>query len=317
MNSIVSLLVAVMLVGSGQVSSVKGAVSDSALTARIETTFLLNDHLSPFNINTTTQDSVVMLTGGVRTQIQKDLAGELAASYEGVSQVDNKITVVPTVESSIPKRNFRTKLADKSLSASVRTRLLYRKNLRGLKVKVQTINSVVTITGLVNTKFQREEIEYVAFQTKGVEKVVNQLTIRDRQEFTEDGEVERKFSDEFIEKRVEKSILLNRHLSVRHVDVEVDGGICYLTGTVQTTPEKQLAGSIAYNTGGVQEVRNMIQVRSDINVDEGYLDVLEPLDAPDFELLAPTQSSQSPSVSELPPAQSGDTPLFSDGATIE
>lgn len=315
MNGIVSFLIVAVLVGPGQLDSVKESVSDSAITARVETTYLFNEHLSPFNINTTTDNGVVTLTGGVRTEIQKELAGELAASYDGVTQVDNRITVVPDVESSVPKRNLRTKLLDKSVTASVRTRLMYRKNLRSLKIQAKTINSVVTLTGLVNTQFQKEEVEYVAYQTKGVEQVINQLTIRGTESGIESEEVPRKFSDEFVEKRVEKSILLNRHLSVRHVDVEVDGGICYLTGTVQSDPEKRLAESIAQNTSGVMEVRNTIQVRSDVVHGNGSLDGLEPLDAPELEPLG-GQHNPVPVVNEPIPT-SGDTPLFSEGASID
>ena len=67
----VSVLVALALVTPGQL----GAVSDAAITTRIETMFLLNEHLSAFEINTGTQRGVVTLRGGVETQIQKDLAG--------------------------------------------------------------------------------------------------------------------------------------------------------------------------------------------------------------------------------------------------
>lgn len=308
MSSILGMLIVAVLAGPGQLDSAKQSISDSATTARIETTYLFNEHLSPFNINTTTRNGVVTLSGGVRTQIQKDLAGELAASFDGVTQVDNRITVVPNVESSIPKRNFRRKFADKSISASVRTRLLYRKNLRRLKINAKTINSVVTLTGLVDTQFQKEEVGYVAFQTKGVEQVINRLTIRGIGTGGDTEEVQRKFSDEFIEKRVEKSILLNRHLSIRHVDVEVDGGICYLTGTVQTDPERRLAESIAINTSGVTEVRNTIYVRSDVAGEDGYLDVLEVIETPDLEPL---------DAGIVPRPASGDTPLFSEGARID
>lgn len=330
MNSVTTLMIAVTLIGTGQVSAVKESVTDSAITGRIETTYLFNEHLNPFNINTTTQNGVVTLTGSVRNDVQKDLAEELASSYDGVVYVDNKIIVVPDAESTLPKRNLRTQLADKSISASVRTRLLYRKNLRGLKVKATTINSVVTLTGLVDSDFQREEIEHIASQTSGVDQVINQLTVRGAGESIDFIEEERSVSDEFVEKRIEKSILLNRHLSVRKVDVEVDGGVCYLTGFVQSEPEKQLAESIAMNTNGVREVRNALQIQSDVVLVEGgnpllsdpldplpatveqpttgQLEVLEPLDMP---AATPTMRDES----QLPIGD--DTPLFSEGAKID
>ncbi len=308
MNSVLSCLMVVMAAGTGQLDTVEESSSDSALSARIETTFLFNEHLSPYDISTTSSNGVVTLSGGVPTHIQKELAGDLAASYESVRSVENRITIEPDVAPSIPKRNFRRKIADRSVSASVRTRLMYRKNLRGLTIKALTINKVVTISGMVDSEFQKEEIEYIAMQTKGVERVINQLAVRGGEIDEDTKDFVFASSDEFVEQRVEESISLNRHLSVRRVNVEVDGGVCYLTGTVQTADESRLAESIAINTGGVREVRNTIRVGSDVEGGDVFLDVLEPLEMPELE---PLEAGGA----VIP--TSGDTPLFSEGARID
>jgi osmotically-inducible protein OsmY len=185
---------------------------------------------------------------------------------------------------------------------------MYRKNLRGLQIKALTINKVVTLSGMADTEFQKEEIEYIAMQTKGVERVINQITVRGGGVEGDPEDVLLGSSDKFVESRVERSISLNRDLSVRRVEVEVDGGVCYLTGSVQTAAESRLAESIAINTGGVREVRNMIDVRSDVSGGDIYLDVLEPVEGLDLEPLE-AGSGVEPT--------SGDTPLFSEGARID
>jgi len=259
--SILGLVVAASFVVPTQLDAVSQTAIDSALTARIETTFLFNRHLSPFNINTSTNNGVVTLIGSVRDPIQKELATELAAAYEGVKRVDNSLTVIPDASESMPKRSLRTKIEDRTISASVKTRLLYHKKYKGMKIGVRTENSVATITGVVDNEFQRAEIEAVAFQTRGVDRVVNQLTIRDRPEMNSVRDFGLQAGDEFIEKRVETSILLNRHLSIRRIDVEADNGVVILTGVVDSAPEKKLAGDIANNILGVQTVRNELVVR--------------------------------------------------------
>ena len=270
--SILGLVVAASFVVPTQITQ---QAVDSALTARIETTFLFNEHLSPFNINTSTNNGIVTLSGSVRDPIQKELASELAASYEGVKWVNNIITVIPDTKDSIPKRSFRTKVEDKSISASVKTRLLYHKKYKGYRIGTRTENSVVTLTGIVDNEFQRAEIETVAFQTRGVDRIINQLTIRDKPELKSVKDFGRQASDEFVEKRVETSILLNRHLSLRKIDVEADNGIVYLTGVVDSEPEKKLAESIANNILGVKQVQNNIVVRGLVQ-SEIPLSVIEP-----------------------------------------
>ena len=47
-----------------------GAVSDAAITAEVEASFLLHEKLNPFDINTTTVDGTVTLTGAVANEEQ-------------------------------------------------------------------------------------------------------------------------------------------------------------------------------------------------------------------------------------------------------
>ena len=286
-----TLFLGVALAAHATADTVGQTIRDARITGRVESAFLFSEHLSPFNINTTTSDGVVTLTGGVRDQVQKDLAGEIAESVDGVMEVLNGIIVVPTAPERVRSRDWRTKIKDKSTSASVRTRLLYHKQFKGLRVKVRTVNGVVTLSGVVSSKDRRKRIGNIAYQTKGVERVENQLTVRPKDAVDQVQNVGRQFSDEWIEKRVETAIALNRHLSIRRVDVEVDDGICILTGGVNTEPEKALAGSIADSIQGVQTVRNDIHIRSDMLRQPQTLEMIEPVEpgvasTPDSEVSA-------------------------------
>jgi len=240
--------------------AVREAASDASITAQIETTFLFNRHLSPFNINTTTTDGVVTLTGSVADEIQRELAQGIAASVADVKSVTNNITVMGTILSPRPKRTWRQRIDDMTVSASIRSRLLYHKEFKGLNIGVGSELGTVTLFGVVGSEAQSKRIAKIADETHGVIEVKNELTIRAKEERDAISNVGRQFSDEWIEKRVETAIVLNRHLSVRGLNVEVDDGICILTGTVDADEEKDLAEAVALSIYGVGNVRNEIRI---------------------------------------------------------
>lgn len=276
------LLVASML--SAPVEQVATDVEDSAVTARIETLYLLNQHLNPFNINTTTRSGNVVITGTVDDEVQKELAEDLALSVKGVRFVDNELTVINTVVGEKEKRTWRQRVADRSTSAAVKARLLYNGQFKGLKVGISTINGVVTLYGVVPSEVHSAKISEIAQETKGVVEVVNDLQVRPKDASDPLLGVGRQFSDEWLESRVETAFLLNRHLSTRELDVEVDDGICILTGSVNSEEKQQVAEHIARSIQGVREVRNYITVRA---LEEGGTSTPSPQEEMDREEAPP------------------------------
>ena len=276
------LLVASML--SAPVEQVATDVEDSAVTARIETLYLLNQHLNPFNINTTTRSGNVVITGTVDDEVQKELAEDLALSVKGVRFVDNELTVINTVVGEKEKRTWRQRVADRSTSAAVKARLLYNGQFKGLKVGISTINGVVTLYGVVPSEEHSSKISEIAQETKGVVEVVNDLQVRPKDASDPLLGVGRQFSDEWLESRVETAFLLNRHLSTRELDVEVDDGICILTGSVNSEEKQQVAEHIARSIQGDREVRNYITVRA---LEEGGTSTPSPQEEMDREEAPP------------------------------
>lgn len=255
------LAAVVMAVCCAGAASAQSAVEDAATKARLETTFALNPHLNPFNINTRVREGHVWLAGSVETEVQRDLAQELAEQTTGVRRVTNEIVVVDSVSRPGGDRSWQQRIQDSTTSASVRARLLGHREIRGLSIGVRTHNGVVTLTGIAFSEEQRDRIVQVTSETQGVERVVSNLTIADRREA--DGVLERvtgTLSDEVTEKQVQTRIAFNRHVRVRDLEVDVIDGECILTGLVESESAKQIAGNIALNTSGVQSVRNEITV---------------------------------------------------------
>ncbi len=261
------------------------AAADAAITARIETTFLLNDYLSPFNINTTTKDGVVTLTGSVADDIQKDLATDLAKSVDGVKEVKNNLTVVGTVVSERPKRTWRERIDDATLAATVRSNLLYNKEFKGLKIGVGVEGGTVTLFGVVNTYYEKDRIEQIVMDTRGVDKVINHLTVHPSEGGNVLSSATQKVADEWIEKRVATAITLNRYITMRSLNVKVDNGLCILTGSVDSEKQRELAQNLATSISGVEKVQNDITI-------------YEPP-----EPAAPPESTEQPTEGTSPPAK--------------
>jgi osmotically-inducible protein OsmY len=264
--------------GGPTTEAVSTALKDAVISARIETIFLANGHLSPFNIKAATSNGVVTLSGSVSDEIQKELAGELAQSVEGVEEVVNLLTVVPAPEVERPERSWRQRVDDMTTTASVKSRLLYHKQLRGLKLGVKTFQGVVTLYGVVGSEETRSRVEQLTHDTRGVIDVMNNLTVAPREEMTPIQNVGRQFSDEWVEKRIETSVLLNQHVNVRGLDIEVNDGICILTGTVDSEPQKDLVRSMALNTAGVKDVVNEIRVKP-LEIEPDPVDFFQPDEA--------------------------------------
>lgn len=290
MRFVCLLLSAVFLLGPGQLA-VADSIDDARVTARIETTLLLNEHLNTFDIRAESVDGRVVLTGQVANEIQKDLARDLAMSVDGTDTVDNRIVVVPgsaIIEQSVPmERTFRQRVEDRSVSASVRTRLVYHRHFRALKIGVRTIDGVVTLSGIVPDEERKWRIGKVAGETRGVEGVINNLSVLPKREIVDAQDVGQTMSDEWVEKRVEISILLHRDLSIRRIDVEVNGGVCVLSGTVESELKKTRVGRIAANVHGV------VRLVNDVRVVGSEFDGLDVLDFPE-------EATKEPVVLEIP-----------------
>jgi osmotically-inducible protein OsmY len=255
-----ALACVLMAVCAKAAESVGEAVTDTAITARIETLFAVNEHLSPFNINTTTVNGVVTLTGSVSDEVQKQLATDLAKTVDGVTEVKNDLTEVGTVVSQRPKKTWRQRIDDASLAAAIRSNLLYNKELKGLNVGVECDSGNVTLFGVVGNEFAKQNIEKIVMETRGVEKVANNLTVHAKQATDPITSVTRTVSDEVVEMRVRTSIGLNRYLTVRNLNVKVDNGLCILTGTVDADVQRELAGNLAGSISGVERVQNDLKI---------------------------------------------------------
>jgi len=157
--------------------------SDTWLEAKLDTLYLTNRHLSLFDIDTDVKNQVAYLTGVVQSSVEKDLAGEIAKSVEGITSVDNKIVVDANVKQSAKTgtlgtdRSVAQKIDDMTTTASIKSQFLTNNNVGGLSINVDTTSGIVTLSGAVKSDAERALAVKLAENTDGVKQVVDKLVI--------------------------------------------------------------------------------------------------------------------------------------------
>lgn len=161
----------------------KEAFKDGWIESKLETALILNEHLDALDIDIRVDNMVASLSGEVNTDIEKELAENIALGIEGIDSVKNNIKVVPkrtsTAKEPLPReRSFSQYVSDVSTTAAIKTELLASKNVEGLKIDVDTYNNVVTLSGKVNTGAQKDLAQAIASKQHDVVNVVNKLDVR-------------------------------------------------------------------------------------------------------------------------------------------
>lgn len=164
-------------------------LKDAWLDGKIETALLVNRHLNNFKIDTDVKNNVAYLSGTVDTEIDRELAAEIAAGIEGVTEVDNDIIVKQSPVTATDKthmthehepektRTFGQWYDDATTTASIKSELLVNENTSGLDVNVDTAYGVVTLNGVVETAAEKALIEEIAETTAGVKDVDNEIEV--------------------------------------------------------------------------------------------------------------------------------------------
>jgi len=157
---------------------------DAYMHGKIESTFMLNEHLSAFKIDTDVENGSVMLTGNVNSEASKELAGEIAEGMQDVQGVNNQLTVAKDSKSQAQtaqkseKRSFGTVVSDATLTASVKMKLIG-SEAEAMDINVDSKNGTVTLNGNVKTQKLSDLAEKIAKNTKGASNVDNKLVVKE------------------------------------------------------------------------------------------------------------------------------------------
>jgi osmotically-inducible protein OsmY len=243
-------------------SDLQTQLSQARQEGSIWTAFALNRHLSPFNIGVKVEQGTAVLTGKVENQVDKDLATQIAGDTQGINKVDNQLEIDPQVAAEPgTKANMAQRFDDATLTATIKSKLLWNSVTEGLNIDVSAAKGVVTLKGQAKDAEAKQLAGSLASNTDGVTEVNNliSLSARDTQAIKEQNEaaansVHEEFSDAWITSKVKSSLIYSRNLDGLNIKVETKSGVVSLDGVVANYAEKELAVEIARNIRGVKGV---------------------------------------------------------------
>lgn len=249
--------------GTASADTVSQDVTEARQETQIWTTYALSPYLRANDLKVSVDNGKATLTGKVDESVNKDLAKQIALGVSGIKEVDNQIVVqqdyvAPAASST---RSYGEAIDDATITATVKSKLLWSKSTDGLTADVDTNRGRVTLKGTADSKDAKALAGRLALNSRGVESVDNQLVVTPKKPTVADSakssakEAEQDISDSWITTKVKSTLMYSSNVSGSDIDVSTSAGVVTLKGKVDSGAERALAIELADNVRGVKSVQ--------------------------------------------------------------
>lgn len=160
------------------------------------------------------------------------------------------ILVCAAVLLSLPSLlKAQQQITDAQITQAVWMDLLASPAVASHRIDITTSDGIVHLSGKVSSLLEKEKAEDITATIRGVRSIVNQIEVKKTVR-----------SDSQIKSDITQSLLLDPVTEVYEIEVSVSYGMVTLTGSVDSWPERQIAGRIAKSIKGVMDVANNITI---------------------------------------------------------
>ncbi|HTQ02556.1 MAG TPA: BON domain-containing protein [Polyangiaceae bacterium] len=238
--------------------------TDNQIAKAIRDAAALDPRVESAGLTVDVAKGIATLGGTVGSVQAKNAAESLAHNTVGVVDVKDELAVEP-----------RKPVSDRLLAKRVTQSLAYDPALGSLGLEATSDGGTVTLTGAVESTFERAEATEVAAAVRGVRRVQNQLAVKrpevayvysfyldPYEPFIESwhyAPAKPVKPDAQIASQIKMDLAFAPLLDEKRVDVSVKGGTAVLTGTVDSLGERAIATEDAFE-GGAIAVENRLQV---------------------------------------------------------
>jgi hyperosmotically inducible periplasmic protein len=148
-------------------------IDDKSIDLRVRNALNDNPEYKFGDVNIASFKGAVQLSGFVDSDAEKADAARIAGQVQGVKEVVNNTSVKSTASNPAGQD-----VDDKTLASQVDT-ALGNADYKFQEVNVAAFKGTVQLSGFVNSEDQKNQAGEIAGKVSGVQKVVNNITIKD------------------------------------------------------------------------------------------------------------------------------------------
>ena len=157
-------------------------------------------------------------------------------------------------------RSVGTQIDDSIMEKSLKTKILLRDKNHLLKVKTQVLDGRIFLTGTVDDPEEKLQLTKLAWETKGVRSVRNDIKIKEEFNFSQSAK------DLLITSQLRTAIILNKEIKATNYQIDTYKKKIFIYGIAQSSDEKNLVIKEAKEILDVKDVIASIMLVEDLRV---------------------------------------------------
>ena len=157
-------------------------------------------------------------------------------------------------------RSVGTQIDDSIMEKSLKTKILLRDKNHLLKVKTQVLDGRIFLTGTVDDPEEKLQLTKLAWETKGVRSVRNDIKIKEEFNFSQSAK------DLLITSQLRTAIILNKEIKATNYQIDTYKKKIFIYGIAQTSDEKDLVIKEAKEILDVEDVIASIMLVEDLRI---------------------------------------------------
>ena len=157
-------------------------------------------------------------------------------------------------------RSVGTQIDDSIMEKSLKTKILLRDKNHLLKVKTKVLDGRIFLTGTVDNPEEKLQLTKLAWETKGVRSVRNDIKIKEEFNFSQSAK------DLLITSQLRTAIILNKEIKASNYQIDTYKKKIFIYGIAQTSDEKDLVIKEAKEILDVEDVIASIMLVEDLRI---------------------------------------------------
>ena len=157
-------------------------------------------------------------------------------------------------------RSVGTQIDDSIMEKSLKTKILLRDKDHLLKVKTKVLDGRIFLTGTVDDPEEKLQLTKLAWETKGVRSVRNDIKIKEEFNFSQSAK------DLLITSQLRTAIILSKEIKATNYQIDTYKKKIFIYGIAQTPDERDLVIKEAKEILDVEDVVASIMLVEDLRI---------------------------------------------------